>query len=92
MKEFKIEIINAIVERAAGERIVSLYEVGKALGHKHITSQDCRDIMHAVLKQLPNYKPVKMIHPKQTDATASLWTTLCFVDKALQFDDALDLD
>lgn len=92
MKEFKVEIIDAIVERAKGERIISLHEVGKSLGHKHIASQDCRDIMGAVLKQLPGYKPVKMISPGQSDATASLWTTLCFVDKKLEFCDGSEFE
>lgn len=85
MKQFKQEIIETIVARAEGERIISLYEVGKALGHKHICTQDCRDIMAAVIKRLPDYKPVKMVAPGQPDATASLWTTLHFVEGGTEF-------
>lgn len=89
MKEFKLDIINKIVEMAVSDRIISLYEVGTSLGHKHIKSQDCRDIMGAVLKQLPGYKAVKMVSPGQSDQTASLWTTLTFIDKELEFDNRL---
>ena len=85
MKEFKIEIIEAIVAKAETDKIVSLYEVGTTLGHKHIAAQDCRDIIGAVLKRLPDYKAVKMVKPGQSNATASLWTTLTFVDKTLEF-------
>ena len=87
MKEFKSQIIEAIIAKAEGERIVSLYEVGTALGHKHIKAQDVRDIMNAVLKQIPEYKAVKMVKPGQSEATASLWTTLHFVDKELEFEE-----
>lgn len=87
MKEFKAAIINDIVSRAESDRIISLYEIGTALGHKHISTQDCRDIMNAVLKQLPGYRPVKMLNHGQADATASLWTTLHFVDNELKFEE-----
>ena len=88
MKEFKSTIINTIVSMAESDRIISLHEVGTSLGHKHISTQDCTDIMNAVLKQLPGYKAVKMVAPGQSDATASLWTTLHFVDKDLEFEEA----
>lgn len=88
MKEFKTNIINTIIAKAESDRIISLHEVGTSLGHKHIVSQDCRDIMNAVLKQLPNYKAVKMVRPGQSDATASLWTSLHFIDKELEFEEA----
>ena len=88
MKEFKQQIINAIVEKARGCKIVSLFETAQELGYNHISSQDCRDILNAVEKALPDYTPVKMLDRKQS--TASLFTTLCFVDKELEFDDGAE--
>ena len=91
MKEFKKEIVNQIVHEAAGCRIISLHDVGISLGHKHINSEDCRDIISAALKELPGYKVVKMVAPGQSEATASLWTTATFVDKTLEFENGEDL-
>ena len=92
MKEFKTAIIEAIVAAAETDRIISLYETGRELGHKHISSQDCRDIMSAVLKRLPGYKAVKLTSPNQTDAAASLWTTLNFIEKGIEFEDCGEED
>ena len=89
MKQFKQQIINAIVGKAKGIKIVSLYETAQELGYSHISSQDCRDILCAVKKALPDYTPVQMVDRKQLihPSTASLFTTLCFVDRELEFDD-----
>lgn len=87
MKDFKLDLINRIVLEARGSRIVRLRDVGAAAGYNHISSQDCRDIIKAVLVELPDYKAVKMVAPGQSAATASLWTTAAIVDKALEFDD-----
>lgn len=86
MKESKAAIVNAIAQKAEGMRIVSLHQVASEMGHKHISSQDCRDIMNAVLKRIPDYKAVKIVAPGQPEATASLWTTLHFVEKNFDFD------
>ena len=92
MKEFKQQVINAIIEKAKGCKIVSLFETAQELGYDHISSQDCRDILNAVEKALPDYTPVKMLDRKQyrNQSTASLFTTLCFVDKELEFDDGAE--
>lgn len=87
MKEFKKAIVDRIILEAEGSRIVSLHDVGLSLGRKHISTQDCRDIISAALKELPGYKVVKMVAPGQSEATASLWTTATFVDCTLKFDD-----
>lgn len=92
MKEWKTEIINEIIRQAEGCRIVSLYEVGKSLGHKHICSQDCRDIIMAAAKALPDFKVFKMVAPRQSRATASLWTTATFICNELEFDDGDEFD
>ena len=93
MKEFKQEIIRAIVEKANEEKIVKLYDVARELGHKHIRAQDCRDILIAVPKKLPGYRSVKMVTAKQKlyPETASLFTTLAFVEESVTFEDSCEV-
>ncbi len=92
MKEFKQIVVDAIIKRGESDRVISLYEVAKEIGHKHISTQDCRDIMRAVLTALPEYKAVQMLTKKQmrNPATAGLFTTLTFVEKGIVFDDGTE--
>ena len=71
MKDFKTEIIEKIVKESEGSKIVSLHDVGVALGHKHLSAQDCRDIISAALKRMPDYRVVKMVAPRTPDCCAS---------------------
>nr|DAG80609.1 MAG TPA: hypothetical protein [Caudoviricetes sp.] len=87
MKEFKQAIIDEIIHQAESCRIVSLHDVGTALGHKHISAQDCRDIIGAVSKALPDYRAVKMVAPGTPDSCASLWCTATFVHNDVEFID-----
>lgn len=87
MKAYKQEIVNRIISEAEGCRIVSLHDIGTALGHKQISTQDCRDIINAVQKAIPDYECVKMVKPGQSSATASLWMTATFIDKDIEFED-----
>lgn len=93
MKEYKQIVIDSIINKAKDERIISLRKTANELGYKHISAQDCRDIMHAVLKALPEYKAVQMLTEKQarSSATAGLFSTLNFVEKTVEFDNGEDL-
>ena len=87
MKAYKQEIVNRIISEAEGCRIVSLHNIGTALGHKQISTQDCRDIINAVQKAIPDYECVKLVKSGQNSATASLWMTATFIDKDIEFED-----
>ena len=87
MKEFKKAIVDQIVLEAGGSRIVRLHDVGIAYGYKHISAQDCRDIISAALKRMPGYRAVKMVAPRTPDCCASLWETATFVDSSLEFEE-----
>lgn len=87
MKDFKTEIIEKIVKESEGSRIVSLRDVGVALGHKHVSAQDCRDIISAALKRMSGYRVVKMVAPRTPDCCASLWETATFIDTSLEFEE-----
>ena len=84
MKAWKQEIVNDIVTAAADCRIVNLREIANSKGYNHISSQDCRDILHAVTKALPEYKAVRFY---KNNPNESLFTTLTFIEKGLEFDD-----
>lgn len=94
MKEFKQDLVNAVVTKAESERIINFYETAKEMGHKHISAQDCRDIMNAVLKALPEYRAVQMCTEEQlkNPATAGLFSTLTFVEKNIEFDEGADFN
>ena len=84
MKEFKLEIIEAVCQKADEMKIVSLYQVCKELGYNHVNSQDCCDILGAVQKRLPDYRPLRIWLGK---GSKDLFTTLCFVENDVEFDD-----
>lgn len=83
MKEWKTELINDICKAAAGTRIVSLKETAAARGITHISAQGARDILTAVKKALPEYRPVRMMKTPND----SLFQSLCFIEKGVEFDD-----
>lgn len=87
MKEFKAEIIEKIVKESEDSKIVSLHDVGVALGHKHLSAQDCRDIINAALKRMPDYRVVRIVAPRTPDCCASLWEAAAFIDSSLEFED-----
>lgn len=89
MKAYKEEIVNTIIRAAEGSRVVILKD---CTTERHIPSHDCHDIMNAVLKRLPNYRAVQLCTPEQikNPATASLFTTLAFVENGVEFDDGTE--
>lgn len=90
MKEFKTKIIEKIVKESEGSKIVSLHDVGVALGHKHLSAQDCRDIISAALKRMPDYRVVRMVAPRTPDCCASLWETATFIASSLEFEEGCE--
>lgn len=78
MKQYKQEIVDAILARSHSDRIIPLRSCTAA---SHIPTSDCFDIMRAVLKALPDYKAVRMVDFPHSNA--SLFQTLTFVDRSL---------
>lgn len=83
MKQYKIEIIEQLKKEADGCRIVSLREVCKSMGIKHLKTQECLEIKSKFLKDYDGYKAVRIMNTKND----SIFTSLCFVDKTLSFED-----
>ena len=85
MKAFKENIVKAVVAKAETEKIVSLREVAAEQGAKHLTAGECRDIIAAVGKQLPGYRPAEIV--KSEDSKESLFCSLCFIEDGISFED-----
>lgn len=83
MKDWKENIVSAIVERSAGDKIIPLKEIAAAHGIAHIAAQDARDIMHAVEKRLPDYRPVRMMATEND----SLFQSLTFIQNDVEFEE-----
>ena len=83
MKEWKKTLVDNVVSATKTDRIVSLKEKANEAGITHISAQDTRDIVNAVLKVVPDYKAVQMV----STPNDSLFCSVCFVDKTTEFDD-----
>lgn len=83
MKEWKSNLVSAIIKEAEGNKIVSLREIANRTGIKHVSRQDCIDVVRTVKKQLPGYHPVQMMQTNND----SLFISVCFIDNSLEFDD-----
>ena len=81
MKQFKLDIINRMVEKHAEQRIVSLRETANELGYNHMSAQDCRDI----ISKLKNVQGAKLIRLMNTPHD-SLFCSLCLVDECVSFE------
>ena len=58
MQDWKKDVVCQM--EAAGLREISLYEIARGMGIKHIKTQDARDILNAFVKRNPTYRIVKM--------------------------------
>lgn len=89
MKSRKEEIKKAIIEATATDKIVSFRFYANQYGYNHMRRNDVEDIMEAVLKAVPGYKPVilcdteeQMTHPERQ----SLFCGLHFVEDGVEFE------
>lgn len=89
MKEFKEQILKAIVEEAENSRIVNFREVCNHLGISHVSRADISDILVAIEKRgsLPGYTSKLFVaDPEQKSPAESLFTTLNFVANEVEFE------
>lgn len=86
MKAWKTDIVNRIVDRAQGDRIIPLREVAAAAGINHIARQDAVDIVRVALERLPEYRAVLMMEHEHDSYAQSV----TLVDRILEFDDSIE--
>lgn len=81
MKEWKEQLASAIINRSESDKIIVMKNIAAEMGIRHITQQDTQDILAAVQKRLPGYRPVQFVdNPK-----ASLFQSLAFVQNDVEF-------
>ena len=88
MKQYKLDIINQMGELTEGYKVISLRKTALSLGIKHLKTQECMEIMNAFLKLHPDYKAVRMTGNPLDSVFCSLW----FIDKTLEFDNEENLE
>ncbi len=81
MKQFKTDIVNAMIKKFEAQKIVSLKEAANELEYNHISAQDCRDIVNA-LEKIPDSKLIRL----ENTPNDSLFCSLCLADKNIAFD------
>lgn len=86
MKEWKENLVKAVINETQEKWIVSLKEVAAAHGISHIKTQEAHEIMGAVLKAVPDYHPVRMMNTPND----SFFQSLCFVENGVEFDSEAD--
>lgn len=87
MKQYKLDIIDKLNERAKGEKIIGLRETALMLEIKHLKKQECLEIAKHFLQQNLDYKVVRYID----NPLDSLFCSLYFIDKTLEFDDCEEI-
>lgn len=87
MKDYKIKVVEALVEEAQGSRVVELKKTAQAVGVSRLSSYEAGEVLRAAAKQLPDYKIVKIVSEQQdrNPATASLWETGALVENGFEF-------
>ena len=87
MKDYKLKVIEALVEEAQGARFVELKKTAQTVGVDRLNSHEAEEVLRAALKQLPDYKIVKIVNEEQNrnPATSSLWETGALVENGFEF-------
>ena len=87
MKDYKEKVIEALVAEAQDARIVELKKAAQSVGVDRLARLEAEEVLRSALKQLPDYRMVKIVTEKQNrnPATASLWETGAIVEKGFDF-------
>lgn len=83
MKQWKEELADALVGMATFAKIVPLKDIAAQHDINHINRSDVMDIVNALKKRLPDYRPMQLMNTPND----SLFQSLCFVQNDVAFDD-----
>ncbi len=86
-KQQKEALKEALDNRYEESRIISLKEVANELGIKQIPREQCVGILQTFCRKHPDYKAVQMMNTKHD----SLFVSLTFIDKTLEFDNCKEV-
>ena len=80
MKEYKMNVYNALCETAKSCREIHFYEVCRSIGVKHLQTQEVLEIANKFIRNNPSYRAVQFVDPKRAAAAQSLFTTLVLTE------------
>ena len=80
MKEYKLNVYNALCETAKSCREIHFRDVCRSIGVNHLKTQEVFEIMNKFIHSNPSYRAVQFIDPKRPAAAQSLFTTLVFTE------------
>lgn len=83
MKQYKLEILERLEEKAKGENIISFRDVANSAGFSHIKTQEVLEVCNRFLKLHPDYKLVKMLSDEKDNS--SLFCTATLIYKSMEF-------
>ena len=85
LTEKEKDTLKAELDKAAIEvRVISLKEIARRIGIKKMKQEQVMGVIHTFLYRHPDYKVVKML--KHRDEITSLFNSITFIDKGLEFD------
>ena len=80
------KLLNQVLDtKAITDKIISFHKVALACGYKHIRTEQVAGIAESFCHRHPNYKAVRIL--KCDNDCASLFVSLHFIDKSLDFED-----
>lgn len=80
------KLLNQVLDtKAVTDKIISFHKVALACGYKHIRAEQVDGIAMSFCNRHPNYKAVRIL--KCDNDCSSLFISLHFIDKSLEFDD-----
>ena len=79
-------LLNRILDsKAVTDKIISFHKVALSCGYKHIKLEQVSGIAESFCHRHPNYKAVRIL--KHANDCSSLFVSLHFIDKELEFED-----
>lgn len=85
MKQYKLEILERLEEKARGENIINFRKTANEAGFNHIKTQEVLEICNKFLKLHPDYKLVKMVSSEKDNS--SLFCTAALIHNSMEFED-----
>ena len=80
------KMLNQVLDtKAVTDKIISFHKVALSCGYKHIRTEQVAGIAESFCHRHPNYRPFKIL--KYDNDCASLFVSLHFIDKELEFED-----
>ena len=89
MKEYKENVVKALIERTKTDRIIHLKQTAQEIGVDRLTAQEAREVLYKAAK-LTGYRVVEILPTERTHS--SMWEHGALLDTDIAFEDAANDD